>query len=821
MIRPRAQTRCKFPAVFETRRETFLTAPTAGLNKMSYFRNTNTVNPFDGSAVFRRGLSVKDIFKKMSVRYKQVRILLGDANLRQAIVAPIENPSEGAKYRVGEKLHVRELSGKCRRLRICGVKSGGFSYVYTVLDEDELKAFCLKQARTTADDSEAEDNEKLQSEAALWLKFERHPNLVAADSAFYINGELYILIEYVPGDDLGTLIKQGPIDTESALNYAVHICRAIIHARKIFPGLVHRDIKPANCLITAEGQLKLTDFGLADVYSDEDKIDEIAGKNEKNDSNNSPQSINQRRNFAHRRAGTLPYMAPEILCSGAKPTEQSDIFAFGVTLFEMLTGEKPFRGAAKKKIVRRHQDSSPTKILFESGLPPRLIDLISNCLAIDPAQRPENFAYIENRLSEIYREEFGAEISVETIAEPTEIEIMRRSASFASLYDFDEAERLLENLPDDKKTAETAALKALIFCLEGEKEKASAGISEALKCDSSSAFVRFAAALIARNSGRDTKALSHLEEVVRIDPGNAAALNLKGEILLKRGFVFAAAECFEKSLAEDDFHAEPVENLARLHFENEDFRRALLWAKKALEINPNNKFVLSLAGDACLKLKKYPEAVLLYKKVVNSFSDSDEVRENFVRACAKWWQNERKPFGAQLSEILSESFANPSPQLIRRALELFDATGLDPLALYFLEEFLQSELVAASGDMAEKMNAALRQFFDRRQAKTNGAKLHYTIGKLFYVLENYEACIEVFSSSLKENGPDENCFYYLAACFEIKNDLETAKSFYEKAVRQDRQCELSRSGLRRVNERIKEIKASNDYLPEIEISSVI
>ncbi len=141
-------------------------------------------------------------------------------------------------------------------------------------------------------------------------------------------GTPYIVLEYVEGETLKDLIRrEGPLEIPQAIAYAIEIARALgaAHERLI----VHRDVKPQNILISVEGGAKITDFGIARTLTEEGLT------------------------MAGRVLGTTDYVSPE-QALGQPVTGQSDLYSLGVVLYEMLTGEVPFRGESPVAVAMRH-----------------------------------------------------------------------------------------------------------------------------------------------------------------------------------------------------------------------------------------------------------------------------------------------------------------------------------------------------------------------------------------------------------------------------------------------------------------------------------
>ncbi|MFQ6116266.1 MAG: serine/threonine protein kinase, partial [bacterium] len=144
-----------------------------------------------------------------------------------------------------------------------------------------------------------------------------HPNIAAVHEIADYEGETFIVLAYVEGETLKKKIKSGPLPVEQALDIAIQIAQGLKEAHD--HGIVHRDITSTNIMVTPKGQVKITDFGLAKF------------KGEKTLTKSEAQM------------GTAGYMSPEQI-QGEAVDHQGDIFSFGVVLYEMLTGQLPFKG---------------------------------------------------------------------------------------------------------------------------------------------------------------------------------------------------------------------------------------------------------------------------------------------------------------------------------------------------------------------------------------------------------------------------------------------------------------------------------------------
>ncbi len=190
-----------------------------------------------------------------------------------------------------------------------------------------------------------------------------HPNIVTVHD-FGRDGErYYIVMEYIEGQDLKTLVKDGaPFTAERALDLSIQMCAGIGYAHRA--GLVHCDIKPQNILVTADGRVKITDFGIARALASlhpGETTDVVWG---------SPQ-----------------YYSPE-QAAGESPTPASDVYSIGVVMFEMLAGRLPFVASTQQALAMMHlRDEPPSLSLFNPSVPETLELIIHKVLAKEPSAR--------------------------------------------------------------------------------------------------------------------------------------------------------------------------------------------------------------------------------------------------------------------------------------------------------------------------------------------------------------------------------------------------------------------------------------------------
>jgi serine/threonine-protein kinase len=254
--------------------------------------------------------------------------------------------------RIGEQVGAYEI--------IAPLGAGGAGRVFKVRHSITGRIEAMKVLRPEHEDSEDQNQRflrEIQIQAGL-----SHPNIVAVLNAFHLDGHFFLISELVEGESLDKVLGQGRMPLERALDYASQALAALAYAHG--QGVVHRDVKPGNMIVTAQGLLKVTDFGLARAV------------------------LNPRLTASGAPLGSLYYASPEQIKGSPKPDARSDVYSLGAVLYEMATGRRPFESDQPFDLMVGHVEKIPAPPMEHDGnIPEDLNRAILRALEKDPQQR--------------------------------------------------------------------------------------------------------------------------------------------------------------------------------------------------------------------------------------------------------------------------------------------------------------------------------------------------------------------------------------------------------------------------------------------------
>jgi serine/threonine-protein kinase len=266
--------------------------------------------------------------------------------------------------------------------------SGGMADVYLGYDKKQAKKVAIKILHENYS-SNRNFIARFKSEAKILTRLS-NPNIVGIYEWGEFNDLYFIVMEYVSGESLKKIIeKNGSLGALLTASYAIQICNALQEAHS--NNLVHRDIKPQNIMITEEGRVKLTDFGIAKTVTDD--ITKTMGI-----------------------LGTAHYVSPE-QAQGKILDYRSDIYSLGIVMYEMLCGDIPFRGGSSIDISLRHISENPQPIsILAPGISPKIEKIVMKCLQKNPTLRYSSASelkkdlenFLEGRMLSFEKEELDS-----------------------------------------------------------------------------------------------------------------------------------------------------------------------------------------------------------------------------------------------------------------------------------------------------------------------------------------------------------------------------------------------------------------------------
>jgi serine/threonine protein kinase/Tfp pilus assembly protein PilF len=260
--------------------------------------------------------------------------------------------------------------GHYKIVRLLG--KGGMGEVYLAYDNNLERHVALKFITHNFFSSEWA-REQLMKEARAVARLE-NPNICAVYEIVETESHNFIVMQYAEGETLSALLSREPLELEQALDLAEQIIGALsaAHVR----GVIHRDVKPQNIIVTADGQVKVLDFGLAKFVRQRQGVESAGG---------APEQTRQLGTVV----GTVAYMSPE-QSRGEEMDCRSDIFSFGIVLHEMLGGGNPFRRETDEETISAIKaDETPPLFNLPPELPRGIVDIVRKCLAKDRELRYE------------------------------------------------------------------------------------------------------------------------------------------------------------------------------------------------------------------------------------------------------------------------------------------------------------------------------------------------------------------------------------------------------------------------------------------------
>ena len=532
--------------------------------------------------------------------------------------------------------------------------AGGMGIVYFCVDlQDDDRPVALKTFKPEyLPNRPARD--RFLREGTTWVNLGRHPHIVRAYRVERIGDgrEVYLVLELVAAAEgkrdaslRAWLTPGNPLNIKQALLFALHIVRGMKHATTKIPGLVHRDLKPENVLVGRDGNVRVTDFGLAEVLQAQVRVSIQPTVDEERDN----QSSIRHTQVTRVGVGTPEYMAPE-QWERRDIDQRADIYALGCLLVEMLTGQIPVKADSLEASCRLHQSGQALKAA--RGLPKEVEPVLTCCLAVSPDERYANWVELEEAVVDAYCVATGKDASSE-VAEPDETRTERVSSGWsylnigAAYYDiskFDVAGKYFERAvqvgqTEKERRLESWALGNLGNIYEFSDVRRAIGFHEqhltiAREIDDSDgeAAALSHLGLAYQNLGETHQAIAYHEQHLTIVReigdwvGEARALNNLGWGYFKLGDMHQAIRFLERALAiaqgtrSQREEGQILINLGYAYRYLDDAHRAIGFFKQALTISQeignrdDEGRALCGLGNVYFDLREAQQSIKYYKK---------------------------------------------------------------------------------------------------------------------------------------------------------------------------------------------------------------
>ena len=520
------------------------------------------------------------------------------------------------EWKVGDRLE--------NRWEIHKIMRGGMGVVYVVHDHEWNEVLAAKTFQDAVFARNPTIAPMFTREALAWVQLDAHPNIANALFVQEIEGKPVLFLEYVSGGDLSGWIGTARLmeDLPQALRFAIAFCDGMIHARS--RGIeVHRDIKPQNCLITADGTLKVTDFGLAKVFDDAPSsgtgkpglMGRLFGKGPASSPpvEQNPLALSFSR--TGNAAGTCTHMPPEQFVDSKHVGVQADIYSFGVMLYQMLAGRLPFTGRSWEDFERRHR-TQPVPPL--NGGFPALRGVVERCLEKKPAARWRDFEQLREPLAAAYEQLTGSPAPRAVAgAELDAAQWLNKGVSLDALKLDDQAMACYEHaLEIDPDYAEAWSNKGSLFREAGQLEEALRCYERAIAIDPGAHLAWYNKGATLETLGRPEEALVCLDQAIMLNPHIALAWSSKGVALDKLGRFEEAIACFDQALRIHPRFAAALANKGNQLRNLGRLEEALRCHEQALAIDSSLWALWANKANVLYDLRRFQEALAAYDQAL-------------------------------------------------------------------------------------------------------------------------------------------------------------------------------------------------------------
>ncbi|NJD56792.1 MAG: tetratricopeptide repeat protein [Nitrospirae bacterium] len=498
--------------------------------------------------------------------------------------------AQGRTYESGEL-----IAGRYRVQDVFGGEGkSSMGIVYVCHDREHDRLLALKTVQGRYLDS-IKTRDAFKKEALAWIHLEKHPHIVRAYWVREIDHHMFIACEYIAPDAAGrnTLAPylKSAFSLKRILGWAIQFCHGMEYAcsRGVTP---HRDIKPDNIMITMDGDVKITDFGLVGLGDKNRSSGEIRDLMQKNQEALTFLAPADRRLVA----GSPPWMAPEQFYGVAEL--RSDIYSFGIVLFQMVnSGELPFQPRRGDSWRVAHREYPLTRI---SGKGAALERIIQTCLQKHRDKRYDDFSVLRRDLEEVFASEITRKTGELPPAPPhhedlREADLINKGMSFANLGLIDEGIR---------------------------------NYRESIRLNPGNAYAHYNLGNALAQKGHSADAIREYREAVRIEPDLTAAHFNLGITLFRAGHLEESIAAYSEAIRTDPFFAMGYLNLGVAFQKKGAMAQAIRAFRDAVRIEPDLADANYRLGNALAATDHMDEAICAYREALRAAPGHAEASNN-------------------------------------------------------------------------------------------------------------------------------------------------------------------------------------------------
>jgi len=503
--------------------------------------------------------------------------------------------------------------------RVYDIKEGGMGIVYLCHRLDVPMDMALKTIR---EEYLADPNvrERILREAEIWTNLGGHPNIVRCWGAEFIRSQLFLFLGLVKGApgmqvELRSYITHHLLGPTDSINIAIQICIGMKYAQERVPGLVHRDLKPENVLISADGTVKVTDFGLAAALGSGKPV------SAPDDSEDDLSTAHPALTRVGTTWGTPPYMSPE-QCRGDMVDVRSDIYAVGCILFEMLTGQQIFPVRSVRSFIHHHLYEEPRPLhAVDSSLPAELEHIVSRCLQKDIQARYPDFVSLMADLREAFEaiERRPPRFKVSK-PDPEMANLMASLDLFVKARTYREIGRVQQALEIYRQLIASGEAQyheeAICLLQLGRHEEAEASFKKALELEPDNASIWHDVSVFYTEQGRLGESLSCNQRSLELNPEESGYWDQRGYILNRLGNEKEAMGCFRRAFELDQTDENACTNVGVCLANRGELQEALDYQKLATTLAPAFPQAWLNKGGVHVALGQHEEALACFDKAL-------------------------------------------------------------------------------------------------------------------------------------------------------------------------------------------------------------